>query len=132
MRSCLALADTGLTPDTGTLGLLGEARRPRRLGLVHKGALARDPPVAKVEHGPERRLDGAASRTPAERGCATPFTTSRRSATPPRCGASRSTLELDDQEGVWFGHYDLNDFRFLGVRKRKLAEERRKAAVPGR
>jgi hypothetical protein len=41
-------------------------------------------------------------------------------------------LVLTDQEGVWFGHYDLNDFRFLGVRKRKLAEERRKAAVPGR
>ena len=41
-------------------------------------------------------------------------------------------LELADQEGVWFGHYDLNDFRFLGVTKRKLAEGRRKAAVPAR
>jgi hypothetical protein len=48
------------------------------------------------------------------------------------CGASRSTLELADHEGVWFGHYDVNDFRFLGVRKRTLAEERCKAAVPGR
>jgi hypothetical protein len=43
-----------------------------------------------------------------------------------------STLELADQEGVWFGHYDLNDFRFLGVRKRKPAEERHMGAVPGR
>jgi hypothetical protein len=41
-------------------------------------------------------------------------------------------IELADQERVWFGRYDLNDFRFVGVRKRKLAEERRKAAVPGR
>ena len=49
-----------------------------------------------------------------------------------RCGASRSTFELANQEGVWLGRHDLNDFRFLGVRKRKLAEGRRKAAVPGR
>jgi hypothetical protein len=67
--------------------------------------------------GPPMRCARAATRT---------------SPTPPRCGALRSTLELADQEGVCFGHYDLNDFRFLGVRKRKLAEERRKAAVPGR
>ena len=40
--------------------------------------------------------------------------------------------KLADQRRAWFGHYDLNDFRFLGVRKRKLAEERRKAAVPAR
>ena len=41
-------------------------------------------------------------------------------------------LELADQEGVWFGRYGLNDFRCLGVRQRKLAEERCKAAVPAR
>ncbi len=41
-------------------------------------------------------------------------------------------LELADQVGAWFGRYDLNDFHFLGVRKRKLGEGRRTAAVPGR
>jgi hypothetical protein len=40
--------------------------------------------------------------------------------------------KLADQRRAWFTHYDLNDFRCLGVRLRKLAEERRKAAVPAR
>ncbi len=40
--------------------------------------------------------------------------------------------KLADQRRAWFTHYDLNDFRCLGVRRRKLAEERRKAAVPAR
>jgi hypothetical protein len=79
---------------------------------------------------------GTTTRTNSDRcvgrRCVAARAATRTSATPPRCGDSRSTLELADQEGVRFGHYDLNDFRFLGVRKRKLAEERRKAAVPGR
>jgi hypothetical protein len=74
--------------------------------------------IDAFNHGPPTRRGGRAA--------------TGTSATPPRCGASRSTLELADQEGAWFGHYDLNEFRFLVVRKRKLAEERRKAAVPGR
>jgi uncharacterized membrane protein YccC len=40
--------------------------------------------------------------------------------------------KLADPGRPRFGHYDLNDFRCLGVRQRKLADERRKAAVPAR
>jgi hypothetical protein len=40
--------------------------------------------------------------------------------------------KLADQRRSWFGRQDLNDLRCLGVRPRKLAEERRKAAAPAR